>query len=560
MHLPGVLGTWHYDDIHLIVQNPHLDDARNLGAFFTTTRLSSADPAAGMYRPVLMVSLAANRMIFGPAPWSFLAVNVLIHLGVCTMAWFLARDLARWAGSSERRTRAIAAAVACLYAVHPVLVETVSYASARSSSLATLFTFGALFAALHFVVGRKPRVDLVVASGLLFLLGCGAKEIAAMTPFLFVALAPIARASVRRADASTKVSWRRVACVAASLLLLLGIFLWMRHLALPEPAGRGTVKAAVGEDAFRGGRRSVFANLLTQTTVLVRYLGLVLWPATLSIDHAARVVSSPGDVTFLLSFTLLLALTVTFVVRAKHAPLACSGWFFFLFALAPTSTVIPLNVIMNEHRLYLPAFGLFLLLSETLFASRRMRALFAARPAWRNALVATCALVLVSLAARSIVRKPDWFHADTLWRSAIAADGGTPLSFVGLGNHLAGVDDIEGAERAFARAVALDPMNRAALINLAEAKIRRYVRTGSTQPLEDACVLLDAMAERRPGHSLIALKAARAHQYLWIATRAPEQAARSLHFLQELLLRHPDHAIARELLAQYREEQGTSSS
>lgn len=536
-HAAGLFGTWHYDDVHTIVQNPHLDDPRSLASFFVDKRLCSSDPTAGMYRPMLFLGFALNTQWGGRAPFGFLLVNVLIHVAVSGLAFALARELVRRAGGDRARACLVATLVGGLYAVHPLLNESVSYVSARSSSQATLFVLGSMLCAVRAALGERLRWDLAAAAWLLAAAGCFTKEIAAMAPLLFLALAlPLARRAELRSSA----------IVCAGLVAAVALFLVVRGAV--GDGGLPRVAAAEGAaDAFRGSGRSAWVNLLSQVVVVARYLGLYFWPAGLSLDHEARVVTSLAEPLFLASLALLLGLSVLALRAPRRWPLAAAGWLWFAFALAPTSSILPLNVLMNEHRLYLPSFGLFLWAAHAL-APVLVRAAEHARggSALARLGLACAALSCVGLGARTVVRKLDFHTAERQWASAVAVSPGSPIARLGYGNELALRGDMRGACEQFEAVVAIDPRHDAGRINLAECLLRRQEEEGDRASLERAVELLDELVVQREDSTLVTLKAARAYQLRYLVGGNEADREHSDAHLRAVLRRDPLHPGARE--------------
>ena len=56
----SMAGSFHYDDFHSLVLNPHIRSLEKLPGFFVDPGLFSVDPEKAMYRPLLLVSYALN--------------------------------------------------------------------------------------------------------------------------------------------------------------------------------------------------------------------------------------------------------------------------------------------------------------------------------------------------------------------------------------------------------------------------------------------------------------------------------------------------------------------
>jgi tetratricopeptide (TPR) repeat protein len=168
-------------------------------------------------------------------------------------------------------------------------------------------------------------------------------------------------------------------------------------------------------DLLSGHGRSVIQNILTQSRVFWLYAGLVLFPKGLALDHQVAVSTSIGEPSVLLALAGLAVVVVLLVLAARRRPLIAFAGGVVFFGLAPT-WVIPLNVVMNEHRLYLPGVGIAILLAWPLAAllARRRAAGIAL-----GAVIAVCWVLVIT------VRNLEWQDAESLWRSNVRAE---PLS------------------------------------------------------------------------------------------------------------------------------------
>jgi len=100
---------------------------------------------------------------------------------------------------------------------------------------------------------------------------------------------------------------------------------------------------------------------LTQARAIFSYLRLSLVPYGQSVDHDFPISHSPLDHGAIV-WALLLATLVVVVVRFRRDwPLTCFGLLFFLTALAPTSSFVPILDPLVERRMYLPIVGLILI-------------------------------------------------------------------------------------------------------------------------------------------------------------------------------------------------------
>ncbi|MCC7349154.1 MAG: hypothetical protein IT446_01170 [Phycisphaerales bacterium] len=164
-------GTYVYDDLYVLRQDPRLNDPGQWGRYLTEPYMPSIDL---LYRPVTSISYAVQWWIHGDRPWAFHLVNVLLHAGVCALVALVAARLAgRW----------VAYAAGLLFAAHPVHVEAVANIVGRAELLCALGMMGALWLAL-----LRPLTWLR-AGGIIgfFLLSLFSKEQGMLVPFILAA-------------------------------------------------------------------------------------------------------------------------------------------------------------------------------------------------------------------------------------------------------------------------------------------------------------------------------------------------------------------------------------
>ncbi|NTV04374.1 hypothetical protein HGA89_05615, partial [bacterium] len=137
-------GFVNFDDVFYITRNPLIAalSPENLRSWFTGFYF-------GNYQPLTLLSLALDHRLAGPDPRMFHAVNLLLHAINTLLVFHLVRLLV-----ARDRGPGLAAATAALFAVHPLLVESVAWAAQRKDVLYALFYLGSLVAYVAFA--RRP--------------------------------------------------------------------------------------------------------------------------------------------------------------------------------------------------------------------------------------------------------------------------------------------------------------------------------------------------------------------------------------------------------------------
>lgn len=418
--------SWHYDDLHAITQNPHLRSLQDPLRFLLDPTLFSRDADKAMFRPLLLSSFALNFAWSGLQTWSWHVVNVGLHLACCLVLWQILLSLGRRPN--------VALAGALLFALHPLATEPVNYISSRSESLAGLFVLGAFW--LHLRARGAEDGRWRAGSVLAFALGVLTKSIAITTPVLLLA-SDAWRGSWRQALQPTtrrggllQKGWWPYAAVGLGYLVIVGAH----------------VSRAVVSDAVRG----PWEQLATQAKAVPYYAHLLTFPVGLNVHHqffegatALVLVASLAAVASLLYVGLRGARDITF------------GLFWMLVILLPT-LVVPLHVLVNDHRLYLPLAGLVIALTSPALRPRR------------SSLTAVMLFVLPVLAVTTHQRNEVWRTEYTLWSDAAAKSPSplVPVAYVHLGNYAKDAGRLPEAEGHFRRALEISPDHVAARNNL----------------------------------------------------------------------------------------------
>jgi protein O-mannosyl-transferase len=104
--------------------------------------------------------------------------------------------------------------------------------------------------------------------------------------------------------------------------------------------------------------------LLTQFSVIVKYIQLLILPIHQNLDYDYVISNSFFEVRTLLCFILLLGLIILAIFLYKKNRLLSFGIFWFFLTLSVEASFIPIPNVIFEHRTYLPSFGFFLVLSS----------------------------------------------------------------------------------------------------------------------------------------------------------------------------------------------------
>jgi len=468
---------FHYDDRHAIADNPHIRTLRNLPAFFADPALFSAKPEYAMYRPLLLSTFALNHALSGYRVWSYHLVNVGLHLWAVFLVFRIGEALI-----GERRAACLAA---LLFGVHPVNSEAVNYLSSRSEVLAGAFFLGALLLFL------RQRNALWISGA--YLAGLLSKSTAIGLPAALACHQLLFPGRPFKRELKTYVA---LGALAAGYVLVV----WgsLRKAALGAPV------RSYGEQGW------------TQIKAVVFYLKLLICPSGLNVDHQFQISDSADPVAGTALVFLASLGWWAFHHRRQH-PLPLFLLLLGLISLAPAS-LVPLHVLVNEHRLYLAAAAFALAAG---YAAEQLSGRGWGKGVW---LVSLAAIAGCSLA--TFERNKTWQSELALWSDAASKAPLMARPRLMLAEARAAAGQVQGAIEALEEGLRRD-----------RNFLPGYARLG--QLWQDQGRLEEAVAAYERG-----LQVSPQEPGLWAglgeARRLQGEMAQSLHAYQQALALAPD--------------------
>jgi tetratricopeptide (TPR) repeat protein len=391
-----------YDDTDFVTANPHVQGGLTVEGF----KWAWGSEVARNWHPITILTHMLDCQLFGVKPWWPHLVNALLH-ATNTVLLF---------GLCKRMTGAVwrSAAVAALFALHPLHVESVAWVAERKDVLSTLFWFLTTWAYIRFAEefkGQGSRFKVFYGLSLLFFaLGLMSKPMLVTVPFALLLLDywPLGRMT-------TCVSVRRLAVekipfFAMSAALCVVTFLIQQH--------GGAVQRL--HDFPLGSR---LANALVS---YVRYLEKMFWPR-----HLAGLYLRSGQWPWwvaALSALLLLIVSALVLAQRRRRPYLAVGWFWYLGTLVPVIGLVQVGMqSMADRFTYVPLIGLFVIL---VWGGWELAA------AWHLTRFApvTTALALTTCAALTIHQEFYWKDSETLFKRMIDATPNNYMARYNLGN------------------------------------------------------------------------------------------------------------------------------
>jgi tetratricopeptide (TPR) repeat protein len=415
------------DDPTYIRENPNVNRGVTLAGL--AWAFSTFDVAN--WHPLTWISHMIDCQLFGTNAGRHLLVNMLIHAAnTLLIFYFLFRTThARWPS----------ALVAALFALHPLHVESVAWASERKDTLSTFFGLLSLIAYVRYAgapsISRYAWVAITLALGLL------AKPMLVTWPFVMLLLDYWPLRRLQRLGASDQLSvLRKFVVEKLPLFALVAVSMIITFLAQSHGGAVRTFAAAPAGFRFSNGVVSY-----------AKYLLLTFWPNDLAVYYPLAPTGIPIW-QVIGAALLLIGITALCLFQRRNRPYLIVGWLWFLGTLVPVIGFVQIGgQTMADRYFYIPSIGLFIALVFGLadFAKRwRVAPLLSA-----GAAVAVL-LILATLTNAQIYR---WRDSFTLFSHTLAVTPPNLHIEHNLGLALGASGRYDEATAHFEKALQIDP-------------------------------------------------------------------------------------------------------
>jgi tetratricopeptide (TPR) repeat protein len=392
-----------YDDPEYVTDNYYVKNGLTVeGVIWAFTHAHSAN-----WHPLTWVSHMIDADLFGLRPGGHHAINVIFHAFNTALLFWLLFEMtsARWRS----------AAVAALFAWHPLHVQSVAWIAERKDVLSAFFALWTLLFYYRYVSWKSnspssPKVRSYLALAV-FSFACGlmSKPMLVTMPIWLLLLDfwPLNRFACRSNGAESSRTFEKflpllqekIPFIALSAVVA-GVTLWAQH-------------GAIGNwEQF-----PLSLRLANVPVALCAYLQKMVWPVDLAVFYPYP--SSIPAWQALVGALLLLLATIGVLLARKRAGFLVVGWFWFLFGLLPVIGLVQAgNQRMADRYTYLPLIGLFIVLvwAGAALLPRKMAALLAV-------------LGLMSCLPFTVFQLEFWRNDFTLFQRATEVTEGSSVAY-----------------------------------------------------------------------------------------------------------------------------------
>jgi len=448
-----------YDDIKSISSGSGIQDIRN---FINLQSIYSN-------RNIGFLTFALNYKMHGLNVAGYHIFNLFVHLlNALLVYWlmiltfstpyvsaYLQADVLKTSDSYHW----IPLFTALLFVSHPVQTQAVTYVIQRFASLSTFFYLVSLvmyIKARGSGSSKRARYAFFAASILSAILAMKTKEIAFTLPVMVL----LYEFMFFRDDIKKRMLFL--------LPLLLTMFIIPLSMMLSQNASMG-IRAIDKLTKMAGsvaGDVSRWDYLNTQFRVIVTYIRLLFFPVNQNLEYDYPIYRTFLTPPVFLSFLVLLGLFcwgIYLLYRSYKSDQENCRWgrviafgiFWFFVTLSVESSIIPIDDVIFEHRLYLPSVGFFMaFMSGIVFIYVRL--------ANRTNVVVkvfmpVMILMVISLSLTAYARNMIWRDAVTLWEDVVKKSPYSARPHYNLGASYQAQGRLDDAVREYQTTIKLKP-------------------------------------------------------------------------------------------------------
>ncbi len=395
--------AFHFDDSHTVENNLFIRSINNIPLFFKDATTFSTIPINQQYRPIVSSSLALDYWMGNGFDLFYFHLSsfILFLLQGILMFYFMSKifNLA-YPGKWNFYVAAIAVA---WYLLHPANAETINYVIARSDLQSTFFVILSFVLYQYSPLSKKTYLYLLPIA-----IGGLAKPTAVMFAplFFFYVLLFEYQLSI---PAFFKKENRHLMLPILKSIIPAFIFCGIIY----------AITEKMKPDTFYVGDISRWQYLMTQPFVILHYFITLFLPLELSADTDWALLESPWDIRLLVGSAFIFAMLFIAYKTSKIAkwrPVSF-GILWFFIALIPTSSIIPLTEVLNDHRIFYPYVGLVISVCWSLcILFENLTKNIVEIKQYERGLMVVVFLVLCGYSYGTTQRNEVWKSDSTLWQ------------------------------------------------------------------------------------------------------------------------------------------------
>ncbi len=453
---------------------------------FTTVHMSH-------YQPLSWLTHGVVYSLSGVDPRAYHFANLLLHAANGVLLYVLIAALLEQAWSADARVdhlrvRVAAAVGALFFALHPLRVEAVAWATERQEVLCALFF---LFSVLSYVQmhtaqgGRRQRWYLLSVG--CFALSLLSKAAGIMLPVVLLILDayPLRRLAGEHGE-------RRWAVLAEKI----------PYLTLVLAAAAVVYFAKRAHDVVTLAEHGVRARAMQVAYGLSFYLWKTVVPLRLSPLYPLPHPLDPTQPVYLLCALVVAGITSGLVVVRRRYPWALTAWLSYVVIVFPVLGIVQAGPqIAADRYTYLSCLTWSVLVGAGIYRLRGFWQPHGARWPVQPSAIAALTVAFAVLGVGTYEQSGVWHDSITLWTHVLKVEPSSDFAYHNRGQarHLKG--DVAGALADYDQAIRLEPMGAKLYSNRGIARQAKGDVAGALADFDAAIRLMPTYANAYSGRA-----------------------------------------------------------
>tara|TARA_B110000046_G_scaffold106358_1_gene113777 strand:+ start:1052 stop:2836 length:1785 start_codon:yes stop_codon:yes gene_type:complete len=426
--------TFHFDDIISIVNNDAIKDVSDINTIWKSNSR----------RFIAYLSLAINHHFGALNVWGYHFFNLMIHLTTSLLVYWLMFITLKTPNVKSlipvKDHHWIALVVALIFVSHPLATQSVTYIIQRMASMVTLFY---LFAIILYLKGRLNQGSTSLSIGYFItaliaaIFALFTKENAFTIPLVIL----LVEISLFKRD--------KIVINFSKPRIILGCIVFLSFLLLLFSRVSSSFFQTIPPSFGHTYTVTPWNYLLTQFSVIAKYIQLLCFPINLNFDYDYAISNSLIEPRTFLSLGFLLALVGLSIYLFKKQKLISFGIMWFFITISIESSFIPLADLIFEHRTYLPSVGFFMILTVGIY-----------QLVWQKNKKIALGLIFLIIGTNSFAtyqRNKIWKNEGTLWNDVIAKSPDKARPYLCRGNYYKNLKRNKEALSDFTKSISLNP-------------------------------------------------------------------------------------------------------
>ena len=383
-------GFINFDDNIYITENNYIKSGINV----ENIKWAATAVVMSNWHPLTLISHMLDWHIFGANPSGHHLISLLLHMGSVLLLFLFLNKTTKNPWPS-----AFAAAV---FALHPLRVESVAWASERKDVLSMFFGMASVYA--YSFYAEKSKASRYLLCLALFILALMSKPAMVTLPFVLMLLDywPLKRwqeaidKKGKSLNSAGPIIWEKVPFILLAISLSIVTFLIQK------------ISGSVHMEGL-----SLFMRVANAVVSYAAYLEKIFWPVNLAVFYPYEYSMSLHQI--LIPALILTGVTGIVIYKMKKLPFLFVGWFWYLGTLIPVIGLVQAGgQSMADRYTYLSSIGVAVMAAwgiPYLFPSRVMR---------KRILFPAAMVVFAVLAAMTWRQCGYWKNSITLYQHTLS--------------------------------------------------------------------------------------------------------------------------------------------